>query len=94
MVSSGKKKSSPLMSAVKGAIVGGIAVAGAMTLADEKKRQQVKNAFTGAKETLTDYVGTVKDKVQDTGEQVKGKAEDLKGALQHAVDDFEDAVQK
>lgn len=92
MSGSGKKKSSPLMSAVKGAIVGGIAVAGAMTLADEKKRQQVKDAFTDAKDSLAGYAETVKNKVQDTGEQVADKAEDIKGALQHAVDDFEDAV--
>lgn len=92
MAGSGKKKSSPLMSAVKGAIVGGIAVAGAMTLADEKKRQQLKDAFTDAKDKLSGYAETVKDKVQDTGEQVADKAEDIKGALHHAVEDFEDAV--
>lgn len=60
------KGGNPVMAAVTGAIVGGIAVAGAMTLADEKKREQVKDTLVGAKNQAMDMVDDVRGKVSET----------------------------
>jgi gas vesicle protein len=85
MPGSGKKNSSPIMSAVKGAIVGGIAVAGAMTLADEQKREQLKKSFIDAKDKVVDFA-------EEKKEAVMTSASNIKGTLDQAAEDIKDTV--
>ena len=75
----------PIVAGVTGAVVGGIAVAGALTLADEKKREQVKDALVGAKDKATGFVQEAKEKAMD-------KAGDIQDAFHHATEDLQDAV--
>ena len=92
MAGNKKNNASPVMAAVKGAIIGGIAVAGAMTLADEKKREKIKDALVGAKDKTVDYVNELKEKVEDKKEAVADSAESIKGSIEKAAEDIKDAV--
>lgn len=78
----------PVIAAVTGAVVGGIAVAGALTLSDEKKREQVKDALIGAKDKVLNTKEEAQDKLSDARDMAMDKAEDIKDAFHHAAKDI------
>ncbi len=100
-----KKKDgiNPVAAAVTGAVVGGIAAAGAMTLSDEKKREQIKNSISEAKEKAIGYMQEAREKAEDAKKDVskkimKGKdilensAEKVRGTVEETVDDMQEIV--
>lgn len=94
-----KPKSNILGSAVKGAIIGGIAVAGAITLADKDKRKQIQKTFNDSKDKVEGIVEDVKDKVEDVKEmvmdkkeEVEDKAEDIQKMVKNIKKDIKDAI--
>ena len=77
----------PVVAAVTGAIVGGVAVAGAMALGDDKNRQKIKGAVSDAKDRTKDYVENVKQVAIDKKDElVENMEEAKKEALEKAED--------
>ena len=85
MAGSKKKQMNPVVTAVKGAVIGGIAVAAAMTLADEKKMGEIKGSIADAK-------GKVVDFAQGKKEAVMKSAESIKDTLGKAAEDVKDEI--
>jgi gas vesicle protein len=83
----------PIVAAVTGAVVGGIAVAGAMTMADEKKREQVKDALGNVKDKVMDTKESIENKIADAREMAMDKVDNARDALKHAAGDIKDAVE-
>ena len=81
-----KKPINPVAAAVTGAIVGGVAAAGAMALSDEKNREKIKDAFSNAKNRSMDYVANAKQAAVDRKEEI---AERLVEAREDAIDKAE-----
>ncbi len=81
----------PLVAAVIGATVGaGVAIAGAVAMADEKKRNKVKKAVDMVKNQALDYVENLKKKTDEKKIEVKKQATktitDGKQKIKKAVD--------
>lgn len=78
----------PVVAAVTGAVVGGIAVAGALTLADEKKREQVKDVLKGAKDKILNTKEEAEEKLTAARDMAMDKADEIKDAFHHATEDI------
>lgn len=94
-----KKAINPLVAGVTGAIVGGVAAATAITLSNEKNREKIKDAFSGAKDKAMGYVEDLRDKKDEMqekfangAERVKETAKDIKESVRSTVEDIKDSV--
>jgi hypothetical protein len=67
--------------AVTGAIVGGVAVAGAMVLKDEKNREKIKKTVNDVKNQSMDYVEGIRDEMDDKKDEVEEKLNLSKDSL-------------
>ena len=85
------KKTSILGAAVKGAIVGGLAVAGAMALADKENREKIKKSFVATKGKAMGMMEDLKGKARDKKEEIVDKAEDVQKIVKGAAEDIQDA---
>lgn len=63
----------PVVAAVAGAVIGaGVAVAGAVVLGDEERREKIKNAMTDAKDQAVGYMQDMHDLAEEKKREVKG----------------------
>jgi hypothetical protein len=81
MVNSSQKKQNgnkndfnPVAAAVAGAIIGaGVGAVGAIALSNEKNRNNVKKAFSNAKDQAVGYIEDVQKQVENKKDQAKEK---------------------
>jgi gas vesicle protein len=63
---------SPVVAAVAGAVIGaGVAVAGAVVLGDEERREKIKNAMTDAKDQAVGYIQDMHSLAEEKKGEVK-----------------------
>jgi hypothetical protein len=84
MANKSKKKESvnPVMAGVTGALLGGAAVAAAMTLSNEKKREEIKDTLNEAKDKAQGYW----EEVQDKKEEIEDKLTESKEKVEKTAD--------
>lgn len=82
----------PVVAAVAGAIVGGVAAAGAMVLGDEKNRKKIREALSNVKNRTTDYVEDVKQAAQDKKEEIVEKMTEGKEKVLDKAESIKDVL--
>lgn len=74
----------PVMAAVAGAVAAGVAVAGAMIMADKKNQKKVKGVVTDIKNKAEHKVNQVEEMVNDGKDKVKKLEVIAKDAINEA----------
>lgn len=91
-----EKKSgfSPVIAAVAGAVVGvGVAIAGAVALADKENKQKVDDAIANTKDKAKGIIKDVQAQVEDKQNQVEKKVSQEKEMVRAAAIDVVDSLQ-
>ena len=82
----------PVVAAVTGAIVGGVAAAGAMVLGDEKNREKISDALSNVKDKSMDYAEGVKQEIQERKEEVVEKVAEGKEKVLDKAESIKDVL--